>query len=200
MHSTQTQTQTQTHAATLLAAAALALLAPSAVASAAAPPPLPGAEISRYTYDCSRTEGPWACLAQCESNGRWDSNTGNDFYGGLQFRQSTWVEFGGLAYAPRADLASRDEQILVAQKVLRKQGWKAWPVCSKKVKQAGLDGDALLPVRITHVVERGETLSSIARRHQLKGGWQALYEANRKTVGPQPDRVTPGMVLVVPAE
>ncbi|GGS01153.1 hypothetical protein GCM10010252_44650 [Streptomyces aureoverticillatus] len=185
---------------TLLAAASFSFLAPSAAASAVPPPPLPGAEITRYTYDCSRTEGPWACLAECESNGRWDSNTGNNFYGGLQFHQPTWVEFGGLAYAPRADLATREEQILVAQKVLRKQGWKAWPVCSKKVKEAGLDGDALAPGRDTHVVKRGETLSSIARRHQLKGGWEALYQANRKTIGPLPDRLTPGTVLVVPAQ
>ncbi|EPH44622.1 transglycosylase family protein [Streptomyces aurantiacus] len=185
---------------TLLGAAALSLLAPSAAASAEPPRPLPGAEVTEYTYDCSRTEGPWACLAHCESNGRWDSNTGNNFYGGLQFRQSTWVEFGGLAYAPRADLATRDEQILVAQKVLRKQGWKAWPVCSRKVKEAGLDGDALAAVGITHVVRRGETLSSIARRHQVEGGWQALYRANRKTVGPFPDRLRPGTVLVIPAK
>ncbi|GGO57905.1 MULTISPECIES: LysM peptidoglycan-binding domain-containing protein [Streptomyces] len=181
----------------LLATAALSLLAPSAAASSA-PPPLPGAEVTKYTYDCSRADGPWTCLAHCESNGRWDSNTGNNFYGGLQFYHPTWVEFGGLAHAPRADLATREQQILVAQKVLRKQGWKAWPVCSKKVLAAGLDGDALLPVRITHVVRRGETLSSIARRHQVEGGWQALYQANRKVVGPLPNRLAPGTVLVIP--
>ncbi|WP_107450751.1 transglycosylase family protein [Streptomyces silvensis] len=196
---------TRLRSVTLLAAAALALLSPPAGAS----PRLPGYEASptrfgyeafptRYGYECSRAEGPWACLAECESSGRWDSNTGNNFYGGLQFHPATWVEHGGLAYAPRADLATREQQIKIAQKVLVTQGWKAWPVCSKKVLAAGLDGDALKPVRITHVVERGETLSSIARQHRVEGGWQALYQANRTTVGPRPDRIGIGLVLVVP--
>lgn len=189
-------TRLRSRTVTLLATAALSLLAPSATASPT--PPLPGAEATRYTYDCSRADGPWACLAHCESSGRWDANTGNNYYGGLQFYQPTWVEHGGLAYAPRADLATREQQIKIAQNVLRNQGWKAWPVCSKKVKEAKLDGYALLPVRITHVVKRGETLSSIARRHHLKGGWKTLYKANRKIVGPQPDRLSPGTVLVVP--
>ncbi|WP_461009918.1 transglycosylase family protein [Streptomyces capparidis] len=76
--------------------------------------------------------GVWDRIAQCESNGRWNSNTGNNYYGGLQFRHPTWVAFGGLRHAPRADLASREQQIAVAERVLRVQGWGAWPTCGRR--------------------------------------------------------------------
>ena len=74
----------------------------------------------------------WDTVAACESSGNWAVNTGNGFYGGLQFTTKTWVAFGGRAYAPRADLASRGEQILIAGRVLAKQGPGAWPVCGAK--------------------------------------------------------------------
>ncbi|MGK5447292.1 transglycosylase family protein [Streptomyces radiopugnans] len=74
----------------------------------------------------------WDKVAQCESTGNWSINTGNGFYGGLQFTQSTWAAFGGTQYAPRADLATKDQQIAVAEKVLAGQGPGAWPVCSVK--------------------------------------------------------------------
>jgi murein DD-endopeptidase MepM/ murein hydrolase activator NlpD len=74
----------------------------------------------------------WEKVAACESTGNWDINTGNGFYGGLQFTQSTWEAFGGTRYAPRADLATRDQQIAVAEKVLDGQGPGAWPVCSAR--------------------------------------------------------------------
>lgn len=74
----------------------------------------------------------WDRIAACESGGNWSINTGNGFYGGLQFTQSTWNGFGGQAYAARADLASRAAQIAVATKVQASQGWGAWPVCSVK--------------------------------------------------------------------
>ncbi|MEV4558479.1 transglycosylase family protein [Kitasatospora sp. NPDC049285] len=77
----------------------------------------------------------WDKVAQCESSGDWSINTGNGFYGGLQFTNSTWAAFGGTAYASRADLATKDQQIATAEKVLAVQGPGAWPVCSI---QAGL--------------------------------------------------------------
>ncbi|MEU9133475.1 transglycosylase family protein [Kitasatospora sp. NPDC048540] len=73
----------------------------------------------------------WDKVAACESSGNWSINTGNGFYGGLQFTQSTWQEFGGGAYADRADHATKDQQIAIAEKVLAVQGPGAWPVCSK---------------------------------------------------------------------
>jgi hypothetical protein len=75
----------------------------------------------------------WDELARCESSGNWHINTGNGYYGGLQFWQPTWEGFGGTAFAPRADLASREQQIVVAERVLAVQGWNAWPACSRKI-------------------------------------------------------------------
>ncbi|MDT0306575.1 transglycosylase family protein [Streptomyces sp. DSM 44917] len=83
----------------------------------------------------------WEEVAECESGGRWDINTANGYFGGLQFAQSTWESFGGTEFAPRADLATRDQQIAVAERVLVGQGPEAWPVCGP---EAGLTrgGDA----------------------------------------------------------
>ncbi|MFE0173872.1 transglycosylase family protein [Streptomyces sp. NPDC059002] len=182
----------------LAVGALLAAVALPGTSASAAPPPLPGA--ASATYDCSLTKGPWHCLAQCESSGRWHVNTGNDYYGGLQFWQPTWEEHGGLKYAPRADLATREEQIKVAEAVLRTQGWEAWPVCSKEVRIDRFDRpDAAVPAdRRLHTVKAGETLSSIAQRYRVKGGWQALYKANRDMIGQYPDRLNVGTLLVIP--
>ncbi|MER5491444.1 transglycosylase family protein [Streptomyces sp. NPDC002490] len=83
----------------------------------------------------------WNKVAACESTNDWNANTGNGYFGGLQFTQSTWEEYGGRAYAPRADLATRDQQVAVAERVLKGQGPGAWPTCSVR---AGLTrgGDA----------------------------------------------------------
>lgn len=74
----------------------------------------------------------WDKVAACESTNDWNINTGNGYYGGLQFTQSTWEAYGGTRYAPRADLATKDQQIAVAEKVLDGQGPGAWPVCSAR--------------------------------------------------------------------
>ncbi|HEY2673514.1 MAG TPA: transglycosylase family protein [Rugosimonospora sp.] len=73
----------------------------------------------------------WDAIAKCESSGNWSINTGNGFYGGLQFSQGTWAGYGGTQYAARADLASRGQQIAIAEKVLAGQGIGAWPVCGR---------------------------------------------------------------------
>ena len=78
----------------------------------------------------------WDGLASCESSGNWAINTGNGFYGGVQFDQNTWVASGGLRYAPRADLATREEQIAIALVTQARQGWGAWPVCSVRARLA----------------------------------------------------------------
>ncbi|MEU1159922.1 transglycosylase family protein [Streptomyces sp. NPDC005921] len=83
--------------------------------------------------------GVWDRIAQCESGGNWHINTGNGYYGGLQFSASTWRAYGGTAYASTADQASREAQIAVATKVQHAQGWGAWPVCSAR---AGATGSA----------------------------------------------------------
>lgn len=75
----------------------------------------------------------WDALAHCEAGGNWAINTGNGFYGGVQFDQNTWERNGGLRYAPRADLATREEQIAIATVTQSRQGWGAWPVCSGRI-------------------------------------------------------------------
>ncbi|MFF1869423.1 transglycosylase family protein [Kitasatospora herbaricolor] len=74
----------------------------------------------------------WDKVAQCESTGNWSINSGNGFYGGLQFTSSTWAAFGGTAFAPQANQATKAQQIAIAEKVLASQGPGAWPVCSVK--------------------------------------------------------------------
>jgi len=75
----------------------------------------------------------WDAIASCEAGGNWAINTGNGYYGGVQFDQGTWERNGGLQYAARADLATKEEQIAVAEVTRARQGWGAWPVCSARV-------------------------------------------------------------------
>lgn len=77
--------------------------------------------------------GVWDRLAQCESGGNWSMNSGNGFYGGLQFMHSTWVFMGGRQYAEYPHQASRGGQIAVAEKLLAASGWGQWPACSSKL-------------------------------------------------------------------
>ena len=99
--------------------------------------------------------GVWDRIAQCESGGNWHINTGNGYYGGLQFSAGTWRAYGGSAYAATADQASKSAQIAVASKVQRAQGWGAWPVCSAK---AGASGSA--PAASSGTVSENSTKTS----------------------------------------
>ncbi|MCD7445055.1 transglycosylase family protein [Streptomyces lincolnensis] len=165
----------------------------------------------------------WNKVAACESTNDWNINTGNGYYGGLQFTQSTWEAYGGTRYAPRADLATKDQQIAVAEKVLDGQGPQAWPVCSQR---AGLTRDGKTPdikpsatpdvkrastpdvqpqttpqsragTAEMYTVVRGDSLSAIADAQRVRGGWRGLYEANRRTIGADPDLIMPGQRLKV---
>ncbi|MET8179123.1 transglycosylase family protein [Streptomyces sp. NPDC005336] len=107
--------------------AALTGLAGAAVAA-----PLIGA-----TSASAATSAQWDQVAQCEAGGNWSINTGNGYYGGLQFSSSTWGAYGGTAFAPTADKASKDQQIQVAEKVLASQGKGAWPVCGTGLTTGG---------------------------------------------------------------
>lgn len=105
----------------------------SAAAAAAAAAPTKAPVTPNYDPgDGSR----WDRLAQCEAGGNWATNTGNGFGGGLQFMHqrsySTWLSYGGGEFAPHPWEASREEQIVIAEKVLAGSGWKAWPGCSRK--------------------------------------------------------------------
>ncbi|MDM7888156.1 transglycosylase family protein [Curtobacterium sp. RHCJP20] len=81
----------------------------------------------------------WDALAQCESGGNWAINTGNGYYGGLQFNLGTWQAHGGTGNPASA---SREAQIAVAERVLASQGWGAWPACSAKLGLSGTTGAA----------------------------------------------------------
>ncbi len=84
--------------------------------------------------------GVWDRIAQCEAGGNWSINTGNGYYGGLQFSASTWSGYGGTKYAATADQATKEQQIEIGEKVLAGQGKGAWPVCGKGLSSAGYSG------------------------------------------------------------
>jgi peptidoglycan hydrolase CwlO-like protein len=107
----------------------------AAPAAAPVPPSTPSAPAPAPTPEPAPTAGAhdWDAVALCESGGNWSINTGNGYYGGLQFSQSTWDAFGGSGYAPRADLATKSEQITVAERVLAAQGAGAWPTCGRSL-------------------------------------------------------------------
>ncbi len=152
----------------------------------------------------------WDKVAACESSGNWAINTGNGFSGGLQFTPSTWSGFGGSQFAPAAFQASRDQQIVVAERVLAAQGWGAWPVCSVKAGAIGSPATprvtpppAPVPVQAparaavpstggTYTVRSGDTLSDIAAAHGVT--WQALAASNHIA---DPDHISPGLLLAV---
>lgn len=169
------------------------------------------------------TTHTWDRLAACESGGRWNINTGNGYYGGVQFTSPTWKSYGGTRYAARPDLATKAQQIAVAERLLHARGWAPWPGCARKLGLTAADaagsptsttavqravdarntaaaasrGKHRKPVGTLYVVRRGDTLSAIARRNKVPGGWQALYRINRATIGRNPALVRPGQRLVL---
>jgi nucleoid-associated protein YgaU len=182
------------------------------------------------------TASEWDAVAQCESGGNWSINTGNGYYGGLQFSASTWAAYGGTQYAAQANQASKSQQIAVAEKVLASQGKGAWPVCGKGLSSGGSSSsssssnssssnsgtstrstDEQSASRSTdrpaakktvttptgkkvkkgdgeYKVVKGDTLSSIAEKHKVKGGWQKLFELNKDIID-DADFIFPGQQL-----
>jgi LysM repeat protein len=155
--------------------------------------------IGAVAAPASAAEHDWSGVAQCESGGIWSINTGNGYYGGLQFSASTWSAYGGTTYAPRADLASVAEQIEVAERVLVGQGVGAWPMCGRRLTGgttvAAAAPPAAAPVTVArapsaaapsasgrYTVKAGDTLAKIARAKGVDGGWRGLWALNRATV------------------
>jgi len=182
-------------------------------ATALALPVVGFAPVLTGTADAA-TESQWDNVAQCESGGNWHINTGNGYYGGLQFAQRTWESFGGTHYAARADLATKAQQIATAEHVLARQGWGAWPVCShyrgpatgadlsratrSAPRKAVSTTKHAKSTKGVYVVRPGDSLSAIAAKHEVTGGWRALYRANRTLIGKNPDLIFPGMHLHLP--
>ncbi|MFD5817710.1 transglycosylase family protein [Streptomyces sp. NPDC127038] len=190
------------------------------------------------------TASEWDAVAQCESGGNWSINTGNGFYGGLQFSSSTWAAYGGTAYASTADQASKAQQIAVGEKVLAAQGKGAWPTCGTGLSStpyaggsassapaapstsSSSSGSQSAPATRTteqhaarsaerpavqktvttptgkkvkkgdgeYKVVKGDTLSSIAEKKHVKGGWQKLFKLNKDIVA-DADFIYPGQQL-----
>ncbi|MEU4412174.1 transglycosylase family protein [Nocardia salmonicida] len=90
-------------------------------------------------------DSDWDRLAQCEAGGNWGINTGNGYQGGLQFSPSTWTAHGGGEYAASANQATREQQIVVAEKVLASQGWGAWPSCSSQLGLSSGPSERIAP-------------------------------------------------------
>jgi resuscitation-promoting factor RpfA len=176
--------------------------------------------------DAAVPHSVWDRVATCESSQRWHVNTGNGYYGGLQFSPSTWAAYHGHRYAPQANRSTRAEQIEVARRVLAAQGRDAWPVCGPRAGLTRSSGHAT-HARLPHVagtragharaehktrqhphksrrhhdktyrVHHGDTLSAIARRVHVEGGWHALYRANHKHL-PNPNVLHVGQLLRLP--
>jgi resuscitation-promoting factor RpfA len=189
------------------------------------------------------TASEWDAVAQCESGGNWAINTGNGYYGGLQFSASTWAAYGGTQYASTADKAGKAQQIAIAEKVLASQGKGAWPVCGTGLSSASYNGGTAASsgssassgstaqrsttqkqtasrsaerpaARKTgasktvttptgkkvkrgdgeYRVVKGDSLSSIAGKRDVKGGWQKLFKLNKGIVE-QADLIYPGQRL-----
>ncbi|KKD08624.1 transglycosylase family protein [Streptomyces sp. WM6386] len=184
------------------------------------------------------TASEWDAVAQCESGGNWAINTGNGYYGGLQFSASTWAAYGGTAYAGQANQATKAQQIEIAEKVLASQGKGAWPSCGVGLSSAGYtgsdsssssgsssSGDSGTSTRSSeqqtsrsserpatkktvttptgkkvkkgdgeYKVVKGDTLSSIAEEHDVKGGWQKVFKLNKDIIS-DADFIYPGQQL-----
>ncbi|MET9786415.1 transglycosylase family protein [Streptomyces canus] len=180
------------------------------------------------------TASEWDTVAQCESGGNWSINTGNGYYGGLQFSASTWAAYGGTQYAAQANQASKSQQIAVAEKVLASQGKGAWPVCGTGLSSATYSGGSSSSSNSSsntssrsteeqsasrstdrpaakktvttptgkkvkkgdgeYKVVKGDTLSSIAEKHKVKGGWQKLFKLNKDIIT-DADFIYPGQQL-----
>ncbi|MEU9064743.1 transglycosylase family protein [Streptomyces sp. NPDC048430] len=123
------------------------------VAGAAVAVPLMGA-----TGASAASVDTWDAVAQCESGGNWSINTGNGYYGGLQFSQSSWAAAGGTQYASRADLATKDQQIAAAEKLLDLQGPGAWACAGA----GGLTNDGVDPGVDTGSAKNGDTAPQAA--------------------------------------
>jgi nucleoid-associated protein YgaU len=187
------------------------------------------------------TSSEWDAVAQCESGGNWSINTGNGYYGGLQFSASTWAAYGGTQYAATADQATKEQQIAIGEKVLAGQGKGAWPVCGTGLSSTPYSGGAgssstgssqsqstgtgtstrstteekasrsaerpAAQKTVTtptgkkvkkgdgeYKVVKGDTLSTIAEKHKVKGGWQKLFQLNKDIVQ-DADLIYPGQQL-----
>ncbi|MFJ6012656.1 transglycosylase family protein [Streptomyces sp. NPDC092952] len=151
---------------------AVRLVTLAGVAGAAVAVPLMGA-----TNASAASVATWDAVAQCESGGNWSINTGNGYYGGLQFSQSSWAAAGGTQYAPRADLATKAQQIATAERLLALQGPGAWACAGA----GGLTNDGVDPG-----VDTGSSSNSSANSTAGSGASEQQSAAPKKQAQPKP--------------
>lgn len=144
------------------------------VAGAAIAVPLMGAGTAS-----AASVATWDAVAQCESGGNWSINTGNGYYGGLQFSNSSWAAAGGTQYAPRADLATKAQQIATAEKLLAMQGPSAWSCAGA----GGLTNDGVDPG-----VDTGSGSQQSATPKQASKPTQQAAPKAERTEAPAADR------------
>jgi hypothetical protein len=137
-----------------------------------------GSGLAMSAQAAAATDGEWDRVAHCESGNNWGINTGNGYQGGLQFSPGTWRSAGGADFAPAANMASRDQQIAVAERVLARQGRGAWPVCGtglssatprnlappvpQPLDDAALNGDAPAPLDAPQPGVDGPVIEDVA--------------------------------------
>ncbi|PYE17550.1 transglycosylase-like protein with SLT domain [Williamsia limnetica] len=134
------------------------------------------------------TDAEWDTVAACESGGNWAINTGNGYQGGLQFAPSTWAGHGGSEFAPSADQATREEQIVVAERVLAGQGKGAWPTCGTGLSGAtersapapeaapSLEIPALPPVQLPDLAAQTDEIANQLKAAITDPAIQALID------------------------
>ncbi len=140
----------------------------------------------------AQADSVWDRVAACESGGDWSINTGNGYYGGLQFSASTWSGFGGGAYASTANLASKSQQITIAQRVLDGQGPGAWPSCSIEAGLTRANGGASSSrgtERASAPVEQSAPQQSAPKQESAPAP-----SAPTQSAAPAPQQVTSGPV------
>ncbi len=123
----------------------------------------------------------WDEVAACESGGDWSINTGNGYYGGLQFSQQTWEGFGGTEYASSADQASKSEQIAVAERVLAEQGAGAWPNCGSALSGGADTGSSPAPEEEAPEQEAPEQEAPEQDQPESTESRESGQQANRST-------------------
>ncbi|WP_330354638.1 transglycosylase family protein [Streptomyces chartreusis] len=138
------------------AARAIAVVGVTGAAAVAAPLMAAGSA-------SAATASEWDAVAQCEAGGNWSINTGNGYYGGLQFSASTWAAYGGTQYAATADQASKAQQIAIGEKVLAGQGKGAWPNCGTGLSSAAYTGSSAGSSQSTESTTRSSEQQSASR-------------------------------------
>ncbi|MFV0464421.1 MAG: transglycosylase family protein [Nostocoides sp.] len=130
--------------------------------------------LASTTSSTSATSTVWDRVAACESGGNWSINTGNGYYGGLQFSYGTWRAFGGAAYAATANRATKAQQITIAQKVLKVQGSGAWPTCSVRAGLTRSNGAAASTGVLVATPAASRSTTRVTGAKGKRTGWALL--------------------------